>query len=311
MTRPCPAATRSWTVDDIPDLSGRRAIVTGANSGIGLIAARELARKGAAVVLACRNARKGEAALLAIRAAVPAADVEVASLDLGDLARVRGFAATVDAPLDLLLNNAGVMAPPRRETADGFELQLGTNHLGHFALTGLLLDRLAAAPRAARRDRLERHAPDGPDRLRRPPGRAPLPPLARLRPVEARQPAVHARARPARAGGRPAAHQRRRPPGLRGDQPPVRGAAVVRADRDAAAEPDRRPERGAGRAPLALRGDGPRPPGGELRRPRRPRREPRRSAARLDVRARPGPGDRAAPVGRLRGAHRRDVRVPR
>jgi NAD(P)-dependent dehydrogenase (short-subunit alcohol dehydrogenase family) len=136
----------AWTVDDIPDQTGRRAVVTGANSGLGLIAARELARKGASVVLACRNARKGEAALLAIRAAAPGADVKLASLDLGSLASVRAFAAGQDGPLDLLLNNAGVMAPPRRETADGFELQLGTNHLGHFALTGLLLDRLQAAP---------------------------------------------------------------------------------------------------------------------------------------------------------------------
>ena len=137
-----------WSAADIPDQSGRRAIVTGANSGLGLVTARELARHGAAVVLACRDPRKGEAALLAIRDAVPGADVRLASLDLGSLAAVRAFAAGMDEPLDLLINNAGVMAPPRRETTDGFELQLGTNHLGHFALTGLLLDRLQAAPAA-------------------------------------------------------------------------------------------------------------------------------------------------------------------
>ena len=136
-----------WSSADIPDQSGRRAVVTGANSGIGLIAARELARRGAHVVLACRDMRKGEAALATVRAA--GGDAELVPLDLGDLASVRRFAASREGPLDLLLNNAGVMAPPRAETADGFELQLGTNHLGHFALTGLLLGNLQAgrAPR--------------------------------------------------------------------------------------------------------------------------------------------------------------------
>jgi len=133
----------SWSAPDIPDQSGRRAVVTGANSGLGLLAARELARKGAEVVLACRDLRKGEAALAQIREAGGSA--ELARLDLADLASVRAFAAAQERPIDLLLNNAGVMAPPRRETADGFELQLGTNHLGHFALTGLLLERLQAA----------------------------------------------------------------------------------------------------------------------------------------------------------------------
>jgi len=137
-----------WTPADIPDQSGRRAVVTGANSGLGLIAARELARKGAAVVLACRDQAKGAAALAQVRAAAPGAQAELARLDLGSLDSVRTFAATQAPPLDLLLNNAGVMAPPRGETADGFELQLGTNHLGHFALTGLLLGALKAAPSA-------------------------------------------------------------------------------------------------------------------------------------------------------------------
>jgi NAD(P)-dependent dehydrogenase (short-subunit alcohol dehydrogenase family) len=134
-----------WSPAEIPDQSGRRAIVTGANSGLGLVAARELARKGAAVVLACRNQAKGAAALEQVRAAAPDGRAELARLDLGSLESVRAFAATQEAPLDLLVNNAGVMAPPRAETADGFELQLGTNHLGHFALTGLLLERLKAA----------------------------------------------------------------------------------------------------------------------------------------------------------------------
>jgi NAD(P)-dependent dehydrogenase (short-subunit alcohol dehydrogenase family) len=127
-----------WTADDMPDQSGRTAVVTGANSGLGLVTARELARKGARVIMACRNTAKGEDAAAEIRSEVPTAAVEVAALDLGSLESVRAFAAGIDAP-DLLINNAGVMAPPRHETADGFELQFGTNHLGHFALTGLLV----------------------------------------------------------------------------------------------------------------------------------------------------------------------------
>lgn len=134
--------SKKWTARDIPDQTGRLAIVTGANSGIGLIAARELARAGASVALAVRDVAKGAAAKQSIEAAVPGAKVEVAALDLASLASVRAFAEGFRArekPLDLLINNAGVMAPPRRETADGFELQFGTNHLGHFALTGLLI----------------------------------------------------------------------------------------------------------------------------------------------------------------------------
>jgi NAD(P)-dependent dehydrogenase (short-subunit alcohol dehydrogenase family) len=132
-----------WTAKDIPDQSGRYAIVTGANSGLGLVTARELARAGASVVMACRNLDKGHAAIEQVRAAVPDGQVQLEELDLASLESVRGFAerykATHDG-LDLLINNAGVMAPPRRRTADGFELQFGTNHLGHFLLTTLLLD---------------------------------------------------------------------------------------------------------------------------------------------------------------------------
>jgi NAD(P)-dependent dehydrogenase (short-subunit alcohol dehydrogenase family) len=134
-----------WTANDIPDQSGRVAIVTGANSGLGLVTARELARAGATVVMACRNLDKGHAAVDELRAAAPDAQVQLEELDLASLASVRGFAerfrATHDG-LDLLINNAGVMAPPRRRTADGFELQFGTNHLGHFALTTALLDQM-------------------------------------------------------------------------------------------------------------------------------------------------------------------------
>lgn len=127
-----------WTAADIPDQSGRTVIVTGANSGIGAIAARELARRGARVILACRNVEKGERAAASMRGTV-----EVRELDLADLASVRRFADGIDAA-DVLINNAGVMAVPERRTADGFELQFGTNFLGPFALTGLLIERVSS-----------------------------------------------------------------------------------------------------------------------------------------------------------------------
>ena len=138
-----------WTADDIPDQTGRRVVVTGANSGLGYHAALELARRGARVILACRDEGRGRAAVEKLLRAAPGADAELRSLDLANLASVRAFAEAVDEPLDILVNNAGVMAGPHRTTADGFELQFGTNHLGHFALTGLLLPRLleADAPR--------------------------------------------------------------------------------------------------------------------------------------------------------------------
>jgi len=137
--------TAKWTAADIPSQKGRLAVVTGANSGIGLSAARELARAGATVILACRDTEKGAAAASDIAAGAPRADVTVAALDLASLASVRGFADSFNSEhdsLDLLINNAGVMAPPRRTTADGFELQFGTNHLGHFALTAMLIDKM-------------------------------------------------------------------------------------------------------------------------------------------------------------------------
>lgn len=136
-----------WTAADMPDQSGRIAIVTGANSGIGYEAARELARKGARVVMACRSVDKAEAAKQTLLAENADAALEVMALDLADLASVRAFADTFLAAydrLDLLINNAGVMATPPRKTADGFELQFGTNHLGHYVLTGLLLGRLTS-----------------------------------------------------------------------------------------------------------------------------------------------------------------------
>jgi NAD(P)-dependent dehydrogenase (short-subunit alcohol dehydrogenase family) len=137
------ATNTKWTSAQIPPQTGRIAVVTGSNSGIGLITARELARAGATVVFACRDTAKAEAAATQIEADLPAAKLEIAELDLGSLESVRSFAGRYPHDhLDLLINNAGVMAPPRRETADGFELQFGTNHLGHFALTGLLIDRM-------------------------------------------------------------------------------------------------------------------------------------------------------------------------
>jgi NAD(P)-dependent dehydrogenase (short-subunit alcohol dehydrogenase family) len=134
-----------WTVDRIPDQHGRTAVVTGANSGLGLVTARELARAGAHVVLGCRDAERGTAAVREIGAHVPDAQVQLEALDLASLQSVRGFAERFREGhdgLDLLINNAGIMATPRRRTADGFELQLGVNHLGHFALTGLLIGML-------------------------------------------------------------------------------------------------------------------------------------------------------------------------
>jgi NAD(P)-dependent dehydrogenase (short-subunit alcohol dehydrogenase family) len=136
-----------WTTDELPDLSGRTLIMTGGNSGLGYQAALQFASKGAHVVLACRDPVKASAAANAIAAAHPAASIEAMTLDLASLASVRTFAEAFlsrHQELHVLCNNAGVMALPHRRTADGFEMQLGTNHLGHFALTGLLLERLLA-----------------------------------------------------------------------------------------------------------------------------------------------------------------------
>src|SRR3954454_15081648 len=126
-----------WTADDLSGLSGRTFVVTGANSGIGLVAARALARAGAHVVLAVRDLSRGRDAAATIEGST-----DVRRLDLADLASVHAFADAWDGGVDVLINNAGVMAVPERRTKDGFELQIGTNHLGHFALTNLLLPRV-------------------------------------------------------------------------------------------------------------------------------------------------------------------------
>ncbi len=138
-----------WNLDQVPDLSGRVIIITGANSGIGYEAALAFAKRKADVVLACRNQDKARAAADRIRSEAPTARLELIPLDLSDLSSVQAFTDSfreTHGHLDALINNAGVMALPKRATADGFEMQLGTNHLGHFALTGRLLDLLLATP---------------------------------------------------------------------------------------------------------------------------------------------------------------------
>ena len=127
----------SWTLTDLPDQAGRTVVVTGANSGLGLVTARVLAAAGALVICACRDVAKGEAAV----ADLPGR-LEVRSLDLADLSSVAAFAAGLEGPINVLINNAGVMAPPKRYTLDGFEMQFGTNYLGPFALTAQLLPRI-------------------------------------------------------------------------------------------------------------------------------------------------------------------------
>jgi len=145
---------RGWTVAQIPSQAGRRALITGANSGIGYYTALELARKGAHVLLACRDKERGDAALLRMRAAVPDASAELVLLDLASLESICAFGAeqlSLGEPLDLLINNAGVMAPKRRQqTVDGFEIQFGTNVLGHYVLTAVLLPALVRAAAKAK-----------------------------------------------------------------------------------------------------------------------------------------------------------------
>ncbi len=140
-----------WTANNIPDQIDRVAVITGANSGIGLETVRELCRKGALVVMGCRSPEKAEAAAADIRSTVKGARLELRSLNLADLSSVRAFAADVaeaHPEVHLLVNNAGVMAIPEARTEDGFEMQLGTNHLGHFALTALLMGPLKAGGEA-------------------------------------------------------------------------------------------------------------------------------------------------------------------
>lgn len=141
-------ANITWTPEQMPDLTGRQIIITGANSGLGLESATLLAGRNAEIILACRNADKGQQAVTQIRARHPQAKLQLMSLDLADQQSIRDFAEAVRARyqrIDILLNNAGLMAPPLSRTRDGFEMQFGTNHLGHFALTALLLPLLENA----------------------------------------------------------------------------------------------------------------------------------------------------------------------
>ena len=136
---------RNWTANDIPDQAGRSFVVTGANSGLGYVMCLELARRGAHVIMTARDDARGRAAVARIRAAVPSASLDLRHLDLADLDDVKVFAARLlaeNTPIDVLVNNAGIMMPPRSLTRQGFELQFGVNHLAHFALTGLLLERM-------------------------------------------------------------------------------------------------------------------------------------------------------------------------
>jgi NAD(P)-dependent dehydrogenase (short-subunit alcohol dehydrogenase family) len=141
--------TAKWTSDDVPGQHGRLAVVTGANTGLGFETARVLAARGASVVLAVRDTEKGKQAAARIADTAPGANVMVQPLDLASLDSIRAAAGELRArhsAIDLLINNAGVMFPPKQTTRDGFELQFGTNHLGHFALTGLLLEQMLPVP---------------------------------------------------------------------------------------------------------------------------------------------------------------------
>ncbi len=181
-----------------PDLSGKLVVITGANSKLGFGLARRLAAAGADVVMAIRNQAKGEAAIGEIRRSVPDAKLTIKSLDLSSLASVAALGEQLNAegrPIDILINNAGVMTPPERDTtADGFELQFGSNHLGHFALTGHVLPLLRAAQRARVVSLSSLGQPKRQDPLRRPTVRKVLRADVGLRAVEARRADVRSRA---------------------------------------------------------------------------------------------------------------------
>jgi NAD(P)-dependent dehydrogenase (short-subunit alcohol dehydrogenase family) len=143
--------SKDWTTDDIPDLTGKTIIVTGANVGLGYESAKEFSRKGAHTIMACRNLEKGNAALARIRKEIPNARAEVMYLDLASLKSIHSFSDEFKSRfsrLDVLMNNAGIMMAPYGKTKDGFEQQFGVNHLGHFALTGLLIDLILNTPKA-------------------------------------------------------------------------------------------------------------------------------------------------------------------
>ena len=187
-----------WSVADISPQNGKLAVVTGATGGLGYETALALARAGAEVLVTGRNAEKGRAAIEGIKRAVPSAKVRFAMLNLASLASIRAFAASMLAsgrPLDLLINNAGVMdLPTRRLTEDGFELQFGTNHLSHFALTGLLLPLLRKAASAPTSECEQPGASWRQDRFQQSAGRAQVQLLGCLPAIEIGESAVHLRA---------------------------------------------------------------------------------------------------------------------
>lgn len=295
----------NWTEEHIPDQRGRVAIVTGANTGLGFETARMLAERGAAVVLAVRDMEKGKRAAARITG-----DVTVQALDLTSMDSIRSAAADLRAAhprIDLLINNAGVMYTPKQTTADGFELQFGTNHLGHFALTGLLLDRILPVPGSrvvtvsstGHRIRAAIHFDDLQwERSYSRIGAYGQAKLANLMfTYELQQPA-----RTARHHGRGRRPSRRVP--HRTHPQRTRRASRARHLARAAAHPEGRDGCPAHAARGHRSGRHRRP----VLRPRQPRGDPRLPEAGLLQPRLPRPGNPAAPVGRLRGAHRCDVR---
>jgi len=208
----------AWSAADIPDQSGRVAVVTGVNGGLGLEVSRELARKGAFVVMALRDLGKAEEARGSILGEVPGSSLALQPLDLASLAAVREAAERIlrtHHDIDMLVNNAGVMAIPERRTEDGFEMQLAVNHLGHFALTARAHACLAPKPRRPRRlGHQHRSSQRSRDRPGEPTPRRPLRPLARVRPVQACERALRTGARSALPSRRRGGEEHRRPPGV-------------------------------------------------------------------------------------------------
>src|SRR5271166_7785 len=225
---------------EVPDVSGRFAVVTGANSGLGFGLAKKLAAAGADVVLAIRSRAKGEAAIAEIRREVPAAKLTIRQLDLSSLKSVAALGDELTAegrPIDILINNAGVMTPPQRqETHDGFELQFGTNHLGHFALTAQPAAVAAGGWSPARGDRQQPRGNPAQPRLRRPERRTDLPTDALLRDGQAGSSDVRRRTRATQPQPRLGADVQRRASRAEQDQPTQR--RILRPRQADAAGPD-------------------------------------------------------------------------